>query len=145
MINKRLWKSLSTMLMAAGCALAANTTANADIGAEMWQKIYAPTTNQYRQGNFRSVGFNTDGSVLASGYRSEADSNTAIGIRYNADSGTVLDAPAEWFFFEYSWGDYAADLFFDQHIDSSGNIYFVGMGYAASWNNFRPRYNVPNI
>ena len=54
-------------------------------------------------------------------------------------------APPEWFLFENNDSDYAHDRFYDQHIDSSGNVYFVGMSYPETFNTFSTRYNVPNI
>lgn len=120
-------------------------SAAADIGTEIWQQKFNPTSSNWNNGFFQSVGFNADGSILANGWRGEADSESAIGVRFNAETGAVLDTPAEWFLFEHMWNDYAADRFMDQHIDSNGNIYFVGMSYAANWNTFSSRYNVPNI
>ena len=40
---------------------------------------------------FHSVEFNTDGSILANGWRGEADSDSAIGVRYDAATGVVLE------------------------------------------------------
>lgn len=38
---------------------------------------------------------------------------------------------------------------FDRRLSAwgcgNGNIYFVGMSYAATWNTFSSRYNVPSI
>lgn len=116
-----------------------------DIGTVVWQQKYNPISSNWRNGYFQSVGFNADGSVLASGFRAEADSGSAIGVRYDAATGAVLDTPPEWFLFEDTWSDYAHDRFYDQHIDSSGNIYFVGRSYTASFNANRPRYDAPNI
>jgi uncharacterized delta-60 repeat protein len=132
-------------MLAGGCLLVGAVAAVADIGAVVWQQKYNPASSSWNNGFFWSVGFNKDGSILASGFRGEADSDSAIGVRYNALTGAVVDTPQEWFLFEYSWSDYAHDRFHDQHIDSNGNIYFVGMSYAASWNLSSSRYNVPNI
>lgn len=115
-----------------------------EIGTEIWQQQYSPNSS-FGQGYYWSVGFNTDGSVLANGHRSEADSGSAIGMRYNTETGAVLDVMPEWIKFEYNWGDYAHDRFKDQYIDSSGNMYFAGMGYRANWNSGSARYNVPNV
>lgn len=136
-------KRLNTLLIG-GCLLLTAASAVADIGTVTWQKQYTPTS-RYKQGTFKAAGFNADGSVLACGFRSEADSGTAIGIRYNADTGAVLDTPPEWFLFEYSYSDYTHDRFYDQYIDSNGDFYFVGIGYRDSYNSFSSRYNVPNI
>ena len=120
------------------------TSTVAQIGTVVWQQIYSPVSS-YGQGSLYTAGFNTIGSILVNGFRSEADSGTAIGIRYDAETGVVIDSPPEWFLFEYDYWDYAHDRFYDQHIDSSGNVYFVGMGYPATKNTFSARYNVPNI
>jgi hypothetical protein len=133
------------LLLVGGSLLTGMTSVIADVGKELWQQKYNPTSSSWNNGFFGSVGFNADGNVLASGWRGEADSDSAIGIRYDAQAGNVLDTPPEWFLFETTYTDYAADRFTDQHIDSNGNIYFVGMSYAAGWNSFSSRYNVPNI
>ena len=132
-------------MLAGGCLLLSFTSGAAEVGTVVWQQKYNPTDSSWNNGFFYSVGFNTDGSILTNGNRGEADSASAIGVRYNTETGAVLDAVPEWFLFEYSWGDYAQDSFKDQHIDSSGNIYFVGTSYRDSWNTFSARYNVPNI
>ncbi|MDX2416075.1 MAG: hypothetical protein QNK19_01290 [Xanthomonadales bacterium] len=121
------------------------TSAVAEIGTVVWQQKFNPVGSNWNNGFFYSAGFNNNGSILASGFRDEADSGSAIGVRFDAKTGAIIDSPAEWFLFEYTWGDYAHDRFLDQHIDSNGNIYFVGMSYAAGWNNASVRYNVPNI
>ena len=143
------WKKRLILTLAGSCLLmvaaSALTGDEADIGTEMWQQKYNPTTSNWNNGFFWSVGFNTDGSVLASGFRGEADSGSAIGVRYNALTGAVIDTPPEWFLFEYTWSDYSQDRFYAQHIDASGNIYFVGTSYTASFNAFRPRYDAPSI
>jgi len=139
------WKKTLTLLLAGGCLLMGSAAAVADIGTVIWQQKFNPTSSSWNNGFFHSVGFNTDGSILANGWRGEADSDSAIGVRYDAETGAVLDTPAEWFLFEHTWSDYTADRFMDQHTDSSGNTYFVGMGYGANWNSFSSRYNVPNI
>jgi len=117
----------------------------AEIGTVVWQQNYNPTTSTWNNGFFQSVDFNTDSSILASGFRGEADSASAIGIRYNSKTGAVIDTPPEWFLFEYSIYDYTQDQFHDQYIDSNGNIYFVGISYPATWNSPSARYNVPSI
>ncbi len=147
--RQRSWKmGLSVLLAGWGLLLSATPGFAepdvAEIGTEIWQQQYHPSSS-YNQGYFSAVGFNTDGSVLANGYRSEADSGTAIGIRYNAETGAVLDTMPEWFLFEPTYSDWAHDRFMDQYIDSSGNMYFVGLSYPASWNSRSARYNVPNI
>ena len=121
------------------------TSAGAEIGTVEWQQIYNPTSSNWNNGFFYSVGFNSDGSILACGWRGEADSDSAVGVRFDADTGAIVDTPAEWFLFESTWSDYTADRFHDQYVDSNGNTYFVGIGYAANWNTFQSRYNVPNI
>jgi hypothetical protein len=153
--QKRSWKMGLSTLLAGGGLLFSATPGFAEpdvpeIGTEIWQQQYNPdpTENYYRNGVFWSVGFNTDGSVLANGHRSEADSGSGIGMRYNAETGVVLDPMPEWILFEYNFYDYAQDRFRDQYIDSSGNMYFVGMSYRASWNSGASkytRYNVPNV
>lgn len=125
-----------------GCCSFAATAQ--DIATEVWQQKYNSNVNKFT-GVFYSAGFNIDGSVLASGFRGEADSGSAVGVRYNAETGAVLDTPPEWFLFESTWIDYAQDRFFDQHVDSSGNTYFVGRSYTSKFNEFRPRYDAPNI
>lgn len=147
--QKRSWKMGLSVLLAGGGLLLSATPGFAEppvpeIGTEIWQQQYTPAST-FKQGYFWSVGFNTDGSVLANGHRSEADSGSAIGMRYNAETGAVLDVMPEWILFEDNWGDYAHDRFKDQYIDSSGNMYFAGMGYRASGNTFSARYNVPNV
>ena len=144
-MHKWLYKEVLTLILTGGCALTPFAVSYADdIGTEVWQQQYNATT--YRNfGIFNSAGFNHDGSVLAGGYRGEADSGSAVGVRYNAETGAGLDSPPEWILVEKTWSDYAQDSFFDQHVDSSGNIYFVGRSYAAGYNLFRPRYTVPNI
>lgn len=139
------WKTRLTSLLTGGCFLLSVASAVADIGTVEWQQKYNPTSSSGNNGYFWSVGFNIDGSVLASGFRGEADSSSAVGVRYNGLTGAVLDAPPEWFLFEPTWTDYSQDRFYDQHIDSSGNIYFVGTSYTAGFNAFRPRYTAPNI
>lgn len=137
-----LWLTGAFLLTGVSLAMAGT---GADIGTVVWQQNYNPLSSNWRNGFFRSVGFNVDGSILASGFRAEADSGSAIGVRYNTATGAVLDTPPEWFLFEDTWSDYAQDRFYDQHIDSSGNIYFVGRSYTASFNAFRPRYDAPSI
>ncbi len=139
------WGKSLTILLTGACFLMAAAPTVADIGTVMWQQKYNPTSSSWNNGFFWSAGFNTDGSVLASGFRGEADSGSAIGVRYNVLTGAVVDTPPEWFLFEYTWSDYAQDRFYDQHIDSNGNIYFVGTSYTASFNSFRPRYDAPSI
>lgn len=134
-----------TSLLAGGCLLLSVTSAAADVGVELWQQKYNPVGSSWSRGYFYTAGFTSNGSILANGLRSEADSGSAVGVRYDAKTGAVVDSPAEWFLFEYTIYDYAHDRFLDQHIDSSGNVYFVGMGYPASYNTFSARYNVPNI
>ena len=134
--------ALTTLL--AGALLVCATSAVAQIGTVVWQQKYTPVSG-YGQSHFYNAGFNTNGSVLVSGFRSEADSGSAVGIRYDAKTGAVIDSPPEWFLFENDYWDYTHDRFYDQHIDSSGNVYFVGMGYPATFNTFSARYNVPNI
>jgi len=147
MIDKRIRKNRLTSLLLGGSLLlgAVSAVAAPDIGTEVWQQKFNPITNRWNNAFFRSVGFNVDGSVLVSGWRGEADSDSAIGIRYNAVTGAVLDSPAEWFLFEYSWADYTADRFADQYVDSSGDIYFAGMSYANKWNVSSSRYNLPSV
>ena len=139
------WKKRLTLLLTGTCFLLATASTVGDIGTVKWQQKYNPVSSRWNNGFYWSVGFNTDGSVLASGFRGEADAGSAIGVRYNALTGDVIDTPSEWFLFEYTWSDYTQDRFYDQHIDSNGNIYFVGTSYTASFNSFRPRYDVPNI
>ena len=105
----------------AGALLVCATSAVAQIGTVVWQQIYSPVSS-YEQGFFFNAGFNTNGSVLVNGFRSEADSGSAVGIRYDAKTGVVIDSPPEWFLFENNDSDYAHDRFYDQHIDSSGNV-----------------------
>jgi len=139
------WEKRLTILLTGACLLMTAASTVADIGTVMWQQKYNPASSSWNNGYFHSVGFNADGSILANGWRGEADSDSAIGVRFNVETGAILDTPAEWFLFEHMWNDYAADRFMDQHIDNDGNIYFVGMSYAASWNGPSSRYNVPNI
>jgi hypothetical protein len=143
--GNRSWKRYLTSLLTGGCLLLATASVAAEIGSVLWQQKYNPTSSSWNNGFFYAVGFNTDGSILANGNRGEADSATAIGVRYHADTGAVLDVVPEWFLFEYNFYDYAQDNFADQHIDSNGNVFFVGQSYAAAWNSFSARYNIPNI
>lgn len=144
-LRNKSWKTGLTSLLAGGFLAMGTVSAGADIATEVWQQKYNPTSSSWNNGFFWTVGFNTDSSVLASGFRGEADSGSAIGVRYDALTGAVLDTPPEWFLFENTWSDYAQDRFYDQHIDSSGNVYFVGISYTSSFNAFRPRYDAPNI
>lgn len=126
-------------------SLVSSTSGATEIAREVWQQKFNPATSSWNNAFFWSVGYNNDGSVLVSGTRGEADSASAIGIRYDAQTGSVLDSPPEWFLFENNFYDYAQDNFYDQYHDAEGNIYFVGMGYAATKNTFSNRFNVPNI
>ncbi|MDX2429198.1 MAG: hypothetical protein QNK22_10975 [Xanthomonadales bacterium] len=74
----------------AGALLVCATSAVAQIGTVVWQQKYTPVSS-YAQGSLYNAGFNTDGSVLVSGFRSEADSSSAVGIRYDARTGVVID------------------------------------------------------
>lgn len=142
--QKSLRKNTLISLLTGGCLLLSVAPAFADVGTVMWQQKYNPVGSSWSRGYFYSAGFYANGSILTNGFRSEADSGSAVGVRYDAKTGSVLDSPAEWFLFEDSWGDYAHDRFYDQHIDSNGNVYFAGRGYPATYN-FSGRYNVPNI
>ncbi len=116
-----------------------------EIGAITWQKIFNSGTAPYFQAFFNSVWFNSDGSLLVSGYRGEPDSKSAIALHYDAATGDIRDTPAEWFLFEYTYGDYTHDRFYDQFIDSNGNTFFVGVSYGDHFNTSGTRYNCPSI
>lgn len=139
-------KVLSSMI--GGCLLAGVCSVSAsEVGTVVWQAKYNPNT-KFHDGYYQGVLFNTDGSVLAHGYRQEADATSAIGIRYDADTGDVINndpSNPEWFLFEETIYDYAANKFAAHYVDDDGNYYFAGMGYADSFNSFSSRYNVPNI
>ncbi len=143
--QKSLRKYRLASLLAGGCLFLSAAPAVADVGTVVWQQKYNPVGSSWNRGYFQTAGFYSNGSILANGFRSEADSGSAVGLRYDATTGAVIDSPAEWFLFEYNFYDYAHDRFLDQHIDSSGNVYFVGMSYPASKNSPSARFNVPNI
>ncbi|MCF8055841.1 MAG: InlB B-repeat-containing protein [Desulfocapsa sp.] len=128
MRRKQLRKRMLTMLVAGVCTLAALTTANADIGTEQWNSTYYSPAG-WHSGIFWGIGFHPDGSLLASGHRSEPDSSTAVGVRYNTANGAALDSPVEWILYPTTgWGDYTHDRFYGQFIEADGDIYLAGSG-----------------
>lgn len=137
-------RSLAGLFLIA-CLAPISALALPPVGKVLWQQQFNPTETSRKNVFLYSVGFLPDGAVLASGMRGEPDSSSAIGLRLDPATGGILDSPAEWFLFEYTWNDYAHDRFNDLVIMPSGEVLFAGQGYAAGWNTFSSRFNVPNI
>ncbi len=107
--------------------LAAVTPAGANVGKELWNNTYNSPVWSNEAALF-SVDFQSDGTILSSGWRHEQDSTSAVGIRNDATTGAVLDSPAEWILYPSTgWGDYTHDRFYGQSIDGN-DIYLGGWG-----------------
>lgn len=115
------------------------------VGEVLWQQQFNPAETSRKNARLFAVGFLPDGAVLTSGTRSEPDSASAIGLRLDRATGSILDSPPEWYLFEDTYFDYAQDRFTDLIIMPNGELFFAGLSYAADWNSFSSRFNVPNV
>lgn len=152
-MQHRLIRKIISLGLGGFLCSAASMAHSGNIGTELWQKTYNTAfANSWNCTYFWNVGFTLDGNILVTGSRGEYDGDSAIGIRYDSTNGDILDTDPEWFLWEdYSYPqgstayDYSNDRFYDLYIDGSGNIYFAGISYAASYNSWSTRWQVPNL
>ena len=97
-----------------------------NVGKEKWQAIYLDSGDSGAKG-FNAVDFVDSDTLLASGDK------PAISVRYNPETGDILDTPAEWI--RYG-GSATNDYIYDQVIDQDGSIYMAGRAHPdrpAAW------------
>jgi len=116
--HSQIWRRGFVSLLAGSCLLMGSVAAIADIGEQQWQKVLNEDDAPWDLTSFESVEFRSDGSVLASG-----SGGGGFAVRYNSQSGELLDTPDPWINFDTTAG---GNYFYDQVTDSNGDIYFSG-------------------
>jgi len=119
MIWERPLKERTVSLLVGACFLMGAGTAIADIGTVQWQKIFNVDDGAWNLTSFQATGFRNDGTLMISG-----SGSGGIVVRYDAETGDVLDTPPEWI--DYDSGSGNSNYFNDQVIDSNGDIYIAG-------------------
>ncbi len=108
-------------LLAGSCLLMGSAMVMADIGEQQWQKVLNVDDGSWDLTAFEGAEFRSDGSVLVSG-----SGDGGFAVRYDPQSGDLLDTPPEWIDFDTVSPNSNFNYFYDQVTDSNGDIFFAG-------------------